>query len=90
MDIRRREGEGMQTKVRRWGNSLGLRIPRSFAAELQVEDGSAVDLTVAEGEIRVRPLRARRYSLESLVEGITDGNRHGEVPVAPAVGREVW
>jgi antitoxin MazE len=80
----------MLTKVRRWGNSLGLRIPRSLAAELRVEDGSAVDLALVEGEIRVRPLAGRRYSLDALVEGIHERNEHGEVPTGRAVGREVW
>ena len=36
----------MHTKVQKWGNSLALRIPRSFAAEAQVEEGSTVDVSV--------------------------------------------
>jgi type I restriction enzyme R subunit len=36
----------MQTRIQKWGNSLGLRIPRSLAAEAQVADGAAVDLSV--------------------------------------------
>jgi len=36
----------MQTKIQKWGNSLGLRIPRSFAAEAQVAEGATVDLSV--------------------------------------------
>jgi antitoxin MazE len=80
----------MLTKVRKWGNSLGLRIPRSFAAEVGVEDGSPVDLTVHEGEIRIRPSRRRRYSLDALLEGIRESNLHGEVSTGRPVGREVW
>lgn len=87
MDSRR---GGMLTKVRKWGNSLGLRIPRSFAAEVGVEDGSPVDLTVHEGEIRIRPSRRRRYSLDALLEGIRESNLHGEVSTGRPVGREVW
>lgn len=80
----------MLTRVRKWGNSLGLRIPRSFAAELGVDDGSAVDLSVRDGEIRVRPSRRRAYSLEALLEGVEKGNLHGEVPAGRPVGREIW
>lgn len=79
----------MLTRVRKWGNSLGLRIPSSFAAEVGVEDGSPVDLTVHEGEIRIRPSR-RRYSIDALLEGMRDGNLHGEVHTGRPVGREVW
>lgn len=80
----------MLTRVRKWGNSLGLRIPRSFAAELGVDDGSPVDLSVEAGEIRVRPQRRREYTLEALLAEIEDGNLHGEVTTGRRVGREVW
>jgi antitoxin MazE len=83
-------GGGMLTRVRKWGNSLGLRIPRSFAAEMGVEDGSPVDLSVHEGEIHVRPVRRRAYSLDALLEGIDKSNLHGEVRTGRRVGREVW
>jgi len=49
----------MQTKILRWGNSLGLRIPRSFAAEAGVEAGSQVDLSVREGDLVVRAAKRR-------------------------------
>jgi antitoxin MazE len=78
------------TRVRRWGNSLGLRIPRSFAAELGVADGTAVDLTVHDGEIRVRRPRRRKYSLDTLLRGIKDRNLHGEVRTGRRIGREIW
>ena len=80
----------MLTRVRKWGNSLGLRIPSSFAAEVGVEDGSSVDLKVQDGEIRIRPMRRRRYSLDALLEGIKEGNLHGEVRTGRPVGREGW
>jgi antitoxin MazE len=80
----------MLTKVGRWGNSLGLRIPRSLAAEAGLEDGAAVDLTVGEGEIRIRPRCRRRYTLEALLAEVEEGNLHGEVATGRPVGREAW
>ena len=85
-----RRGGGMLTRVRRWGNSLGLRIPSTLAVELGVEDGSSVDLTLHDGEIRLRPLRRRKYSLDALLHGITARNRHDEVDSGRPLGREVW
>ena len=35
----------MQTKIQKWGTSLGLQILRSFATEAEFEEGSIVDLT---------------------------------------------
>lgn len=80
----------MKTKIQKWGNSLGLRIPRSFAAEAQVAEGSTVDISVENGCLRIRPLRARKYRLRELLKGINQGNLHPEVSTGDPVGREVW
>jgi antitoxin MazE len=56
----------MQTEIQKWGNSLGLRIRRSFGAEAQVE-GATVDPSVENGRLLVRPLRIRKYSLRALL-----------------------
>jgi len=80
----------MQTRLQKWGNSLGLRIPKSFAAEVGVEAGSEVDLTLREGELRVRPLQSRRLSLGALLRKVTAANRHEVIETGEPVGREVW
>jgi len=41
----------MLTRIQKWGNSLGLRIPKSFAAEVEVEAGSTVDIRVENGDL---------------------------------------
>jgi antitoxin MazE len=80
----------MQTKIQRWGNSLGLRIPRSFAEEAGVEAGSQVDLSVQDGDLIVRAAKRRKYQLSELLKKITTKNLHGEVDTGEPVGREVW
>jgi antitoxin MazE len=39
----------MKTRVQRWGNSLAVRIPRAFAAQAGVQDGTTVEMTVVDG-----------------------------------------
>ena len=80
----------MQTKIQKWGKSLGLRIPRSFAAEAHVEEGSAVDLSVDNGSLLVRPLGTRTYALSALLKKVKTRNLHGEVATGKSVGREAW
>jgi antitoxin MazE len=80
----------VQTKIQRWGNSLGLRIPRSFAEEAGVEAGSQVDLSVRDGDLIVRATRRRKYRLSELLEKVTAKNLHGEVDTGGSMGREVW
>lgn len=80
----------MLTKVQQWGNSLALRIPRSFAAEAEVEAGSVVDISVGKDGLRVRPVRRRKYALRKLLEGVKRKNLHAEVETGRPVGREAW
>jgi len=80
----------MQTRIQKWGNSLGLRIPRSFASEAQVDEGAAVDLSVVNGALVARPLRVRKYSLTRLLRKVNRRNLHGETPTGRPVGREAW
>lgn len=80
----------MQTKIQRWGNSLGLRIPRAFAEDAGVGAGAEVDLSVRNGELVVKPAKRVKYRLEELVRKITAKNLHGEVDTGAPVGREVW
>ena len=80
----------MVTKIQKWGNSLGLRIPKSFAEEAGVEEGSAVDISIDSGRLVIRPLRSSRYELRELLLEVTEDNLHDEIPTGDAVGRETW
>ena len=75
----------MMARIRKWGNSLGLRIPKALAEEARVGDGSAVDLRVQGGRLVATPVR---YGLEALLERITPENAHGEEDAGPPRGRE--
>jgi antitoxin MazE len=80
----------VQTRIQKWGNSLGLRIPRSFAQEAGVGPGSEVDLSVKNGDLVIRPARRRRYHLKDLLRRVTAKNLHGEADTGQPVGREAW
>ena len=80
----------MNAKVRKWGNSLAVRIPSSFAKETQLEAGSAVGLSLHDGRIVIDPRPRRKFTLDELLEAVTRRNLHGEVATGGAVGREAW
>lgn len=80
----------MKTAVQRWGNSLALRIPRPYAAETQIREGSEVELSVKSGTLVVRPVQRKRHALADLVKRITPTNRHDAASTGPAVGQEIW
>ena len=80
----------MLTKIQKWGSSLALRIPRSFAEAAGLEAGSEVDLSVRRGDLILKPSRRRRYRLDDLLRKVTSENIHAEVPTGAPVRREVW
>ncbi len=80
----------MRTRVQRWGNSLAVRIPKSFAAELQLDHDSEVDLTLVDGKLTVIPVQSPAFTLDQLLKGVTEANLHQEVDTGAGLGQEVW
>ena len=80
----------MQIRIQKWGNSLGVRIPRSLAEEIGVGPGSEVSLSVLKGELIVKPESPARFKLEDLLTGITPENLHLAVDTGKAVGVEIF
>ena len=80
----------MVTRILRWGNSLGLRIPKGMAKDAHVAEGSEVDVKIQRGCLVVTPIQPPTYQLEELLEKVTPSNRHQEVATDPSVGREAW
>ncbi len=84
------EEASLHTKIQKWGNSLGLRIPKTIALEARVQEGSTVDLSLRDGELVIRPSEQPTYTLDELLEGVSKRNLHSEVESGRATGEEVW
>ena len=80
----------MKTQVQKWGNSLALRIPKAFAADLGLAQDSSVELSLKDGNLVVRPSSIQRYELSSLLLRVTDTNLHGEQDYGDPIGSEEW
>ncbi|MCX7791313.1 MAG: AbrB/MazE/SpoVT family DNA-binding domain-containing protein [Chloroflexaceae bacterium] len=80
----------MQSRVQKWGNSLALRIPRTFAVEIGLADNTPVEITLEDGRLVIVPLTAPRYSLDELLAGVTTENLHTEHDTGVPEGNELW
>ncbi len=80
----------MQTKVQKWGNSLGVRIPRGLAEEVGLGAGTEVSLTAKEGELVLRPSVPTRLRLPDLLVGVTPENIHASINTGDAEGAEAF
>jgi antitoxin MazE len=83
------ENQNMNTQVGKWGNSLAVRIPGTYAKELHLEDGMELEVTRLDDGLLLRP-RKHEYTLEELLDQIKPENVHGETDWGSAIGREAW
>jgi antitoxin MazE len=80
----------LKTRIQRWGNSLALRIPKSFALEVGLQRETPVDLTVSDGKLIIAPSIEPRFTLKQLLSQINKNNLHHETDMGKAVGNETW
>lgn len=85
-----RGGPTVPARVQKWGNSLGVRIPRSFAREVGIEAGTAVDWSIENGKLILAPLATRNLRLDDLLRDVTPQNVHPEVETGSPRGHETW
>ena len=78
----------MQVRVARWGNSLGLRIPKDIAQRVGLREGARVDVEVEGDRIVVSPARPR-YVLAELLKGMTPDAMREAFDWGPDKGREI-
>jgi len=80
----------MQTQIKKWGNSLALRIPKSFVLDANLKLNELVDLSIDNEKIIITPVVEKEYSLDKLLEGVSESNLHGEFNTGVPVGKEIW
>ena len=80
----------MKTRVQRWGNSLAVRIPKSFATEVGLEADTPVELRLHQGKLILEPAAPPAPTLDELLRAVHKSNLHREVDTGPAQGNEAW
>jgi antitoxin MazE len=79
----------MQTKIKKWGNSLALRIPKSFAINANLRQDELVDISIDKEKIIITPVGEKKYSLDDLLAGVSEDNLHDEINTGAPVGKEI-
>ncbi|MGE8721601.1 AbrB/MazE/SpoVT family DNA-binding domain-containing protein [Leptospira terpstrae] len=78
----------MESTIQKWGNSLGIRIPKLFAKQLDLNDGSQVEVIQEGNRMIIYP-----YIKETLDQKLKKNNKknlHSEVDSGDTVGNEFW
>ena len=80
----------MRSRIQKWGNSLALRIPKSFANEVGLHRETSVEISLADGKLVIAPVAKPKLTLKQLLSKVTEENLHHEVDTGPAIGNETW
>jgi len=79
----------MEITVRKWGNSLAVRIPKVYADEIKIDQGSKLTIKREATKLIMEPINKGEV-LHALLAKITDENIHEEIETGGRVGNEGW
>ncbi|HBW36533.1 AbrB/MazE/SpoVT family DNA-binding domain-containing protein [Desulfosporosinus sp. BICA1-9] len=77
----------MKAMARKWGNSIGIRIPASMANSIKINDGTPIDVEL-DGEKII--ITRKKYNLKELLAQIPDDYVPEEIDWGEPVGGEIW
>jgi len=82
----------MISKIQKWGNSQGIRIPKSIIDQCHISVGEELIIIVDGGEITIKPASRIRgkYDLKELIKKIPQGYEAKEEEWGKTQGKEVW
>lgn len=74
-ELKERPTMTIQT-LRRWGNSLAVRIPADMAARVRITEGQTIEVDVEDGAVTVRPHTSiRPFSRTRYLQQLRAGRR---------------
>lgn len=81
----------MAATIQKWGNSLGIRIPKAIAEQVDLKDGVEIEFDTTGGILSLRPKRVRRskYKLADLLAKCKGPSPYRHLDRDRPVGREI-
>lgn len=80
----------MRSQIGQWGNSLALRIPKYIVEALHLQLNDAVDCSVEDGVLVIKPIQALpELSLDELLAEVVESSEP-EIDWGGPAGEEAW
>lgn len=88
----------IQTNIRRWGNSQGIRLSKEILAQMNLQENDTVGINICDGKMTVEKVNKPKYlnlteRLEAFYKRPIDEiyvESTQEVDVGDPVGNEQW
>ncbi len=78
----------MVLQVKKWGNSLAVRLPKDISKALSVQNNSFLELELVKNGLLLKPKKSSE--LDKLISQINPKNLHTEIKTGKSVGNEIW
>ena len=78
----------MILQVKKWGNSLAVRLPKDISKALSVQNNSFLELELVKNGLLLKPKKSSE--LDKLISQINPQNLHAEIKTGKSVGNEIW
>lgn len=96
--IQRENSFTIQTSIRRWGNSQGIRLSKEILAQMNLQENDTVGINIYDGKMTVEKVNKPKYlSLQERLEAFYKRpideiyvESTQEVDVGDPVGNEQW
>lgn len=79
----------MTTKVQKWGNSYGVRIPKEIMREMNFRDGTPISFSLEGDSIIITHTKKAKYTLNDLLKNFNKNEMHDEQFSGTEIGNEV-
>ena len=88
----------IQTNIRRWGNSQGIRLPKEILSQMNLQENDTVGINICDGKMTVEKVNKPKYlnlteRLEAFYKRPIDEiyiESTQEVDVGDPKGNEIW
>lgn len=98
MTMQKENNYAIQTNVRRWGNSQGIRLSKEILAQMNLQENDTVGINVYDGKMTVEKINKPKYlnlteRLEAFYKRPIDEiyvESTQEVDVGDPKGNEIW
>ena len=79
----------LELQIGKWGNSLGIRLPKHISEILHLRAKDKVSCAIENGKLILEPVRPpKKYSLDELLAKVEESGE--EISWGKPEGEEVW
>lgn len=78
----------MITKIKKWGNSFGIRLPKTIIEGLNLSENTELEILPTKEGIELKA-KTKKQTLKDLCDQINSENRHSEIEWGMPVGKEI-